>query len=153
MEKKRIGSITLTVSVISMFFLFILMRTLSFFDALSDQTCFAIVFLILISIVASVVGLALIMVGKKETGERYSYRPEPMRCSKCNSRIDISKAVRPCVVKCKKCNNPILLDIEPEDVKVQCPKCRTQQVQHIEFRPAEVPCKSCGVTLMIPRKY
>ena len=153
MDRRKIGSIMITISITSMIFLMILTYVLSFFDALSGMALLGIIFAFFLFISAFVISLILILIKKKGLGERNDYNGLRRKCLKCNSWIDIRTAVRPCVVKCKKCNEPVLLDIEEENVKVQCPKCMTQQVQHIKFRPAEVPCKEFGITLLIPRKY
>jgi hypothetical protein len=143
MGKRKIATIILTVSITAIIVIFTLIQILSILDVLSNMICFGMFFASFIFLSGVIIGLVLLFTSKKAPRERLDFRGDRISCPKCNRRIDIRKAVRPCAVKCQKCNDPVLLDLEREDVKVQCPQCMKQQVHHIEFRPAEVSCKGC----------
>jgi len=153
MNKKKVGSILIFISIITMIFLLALERGLSFLGTPSGIVCLGFLFIFFIFASMLVIGLILLFTGKKGPREKNDNNDLRRRCPKCNEWIDISKAVRPSVVRCEKCNEPVLLDIEEQNVMVQCPKCMTQQVQHIQSRPAKVPCTNCGAILVIPKKY
>ena len=153
MDKKKISTALLTVSVVGTLVLFFLVQILSILDIVPDLVCYLVILGFFLFAVFFVCGLIVLYLDRKKRGERLDFNVNRKRCPKCNRWIDIRNAVRPCVVKCKKCKTPLLLDLEEEDVKVKCPSCLTEQVQHVQCRPAEVPCQQCGVSLLIPRKY